>query len=61
MLLNSGVDPQTNKTILPGSTFNETVTAHAVVSGRPQVSIIGYALGWEIKSHGEHNVRISAD
>lgn len=60
MLLNSGVDPHTNKTILPGMTFNETVTAHTIVDGRatiPQVSIVGYGMGWGIESYSGHNVR----
>ncbi|KAI0063207.1 beta-lactamase/transpeptidase-like protein [Artomyces pyxidatus] len=50
MLLNKGVDPRTNKTILPRSAFDTIVSAHSVVSGKPSgspgSSIVGYGLGW---------------
>jgi hypothetical protein len=60
MLLNSGIDPLTNRTILPGTTFKDTITAYTIVRGDPRSPIDGYAMGWSILSHGGQNVRIKA-
>ncbi|KAF7361230.1 Beta-lactamase domain-containing protein [Mycena sanguinolenta] len=48
MLLNSGVDPQTNKTIIPRTTFDLATSAISVAvhKGSALTSIMGYGLGW---------------
>ena len=59
MLLNKGVDPFTQKTILPQSTFDETTTAHALIYGKgivPTMSMMGYGLGWMRYSAQGHEV-----
>ena len=62
-LLNGGVDPVTNKTIIPPSAFAETTTARMVQSGNvtddKTVSIIGYGLGWQRNSYLGHDVSFS--
>ncbi|OBZ74859.1 Penicillin-binding protein 4* [Grifola frondosa] len=48
-LLNSGVNPETNVSVIPRSTFDETTTAHSIVVGKPptpEMSILGYGMGW---------------
>ncbi|PCH42876.1 beta-lactamase/transpeptidase-like protein [Wolfiporia cocos MD-104 SS10] len=57
VLLSKGVDPDTNKTIVPRSAYDEMTTAHAIVSGvatEPDVSIMGYGLGWQRWSYQGH-------
>ncbi|KAI0063206.1 beta-lactamase/transpeptidase-like protein [Artomyces pyxidatus] len=50
MLLNNGVDPRTNNTILPRSAFESIVSAHSIIPGNPfgfpGLSFAGYGLGW---------------
>ncbi|KAI0752773.1 beta-lactamase/transpeptidase-like protein [Daedaleopsis nitida] len=57
-LLNEGVDPVTNRTVVPPSVFIETTTAHTVVSGAAMgdLSIIGYGMGWFRMSYRGHDV-----
>ncbi|OSC96792.1 beta-lactamase/transpeptidase-like protein [Trametes coccinea BRFM310] len=47
-LLNEGVDPRTNRTIIPASTFANMTTARAIQNGvsSPDTSITGYGMGW---------------
>ncbi|PIL26377.1 hypothetical protein GSI_12133 [Ganoderma sinense ZZ0214-1] len=63
MLLNGGVDPYTNKTIVPAWIFDATTTARTIVAGNvtgpPQIpsrSIIGYGLGWARLSYQGHDI-----
>ncbi|CAL1697847.1 unnamed protein product [Somion occarium] len=59
MLLNNGVDPTSNVTILPTSVYDTVTTAHALVLGRalmPSLSMLGYGLGWMRYSAQGHEV-----
>ena len=60
MLLNRGVDPHTNQTVVPPSTFDEMTTAHSVMLGAPPdayTSLAGYGMGWMRQSFQGHDVR----
>ena len=48
VLLNEGVDPRTNVTVVPTSIIDEMITALTIVSGVPAgpLSITGYGMGW---------------
>ncbi|KAJ6510503.1 beta-lactamase/transpeptidase-like protein [Mycena sanguinolenta] len=56
MLLNFGVDPETNKTIIPQTTFDLATSAIsiAVNKGPTLTSIMGYGLGWARLSYCGH-------
>ncbi|KZT69403.1 beta-lactamase/transpeptidase-like protein [Daedalea quercina L-15889] len=59
VLLNEGVEPGSNKTIIPHSAFEEITTAHSITSGKPatpEMSIQGYGLGWLRVSYQGHDV-----
>ncbi|KZT69404.1 beta-lactamase/transpeptidase-like protein [Daedalea quercina L-15889] len=59
VLLNGGVEPNSNTTIIPPSAFEEITTAHSIVTGKPatpEMSIVGYGLGWERSSYQGHDV-----
>ncbi|KLO13809.1 beta-lactamase/transpeptidase-like protein [Schizopora paradoxa] len=58
VLLNKGVDPASNKTVLPRTVYDMVTTAHTLTNGNPaeaqQFSIAGYGMGWlrtSIKGH----------
>ncbi|KAI9067465.1 beta-lactamase/transpeptidase-like protein [Trametes sanguinea] len=57
-LLNQGVDPRTNKTIVPASTFANMTTARAIQNGlsSPDTSITGYGMGWFRMTHKGRDV-----
>ena len=62
MLLNKGVDPHTNRTVVPRLTFDEMTTAHSLMFGQPvdsSQSIMGYGMGWSRVSYAGHDVRRS--
>lgn len=59
VLLNAGVEPVSNTTIIPRSVFDEMTTAHSVVYGSspaPDSSLIGYGMGWDRWSYRGHEV-----
>ncbi|KAM5537978.1 hypothetical protein V8D89_008454 [Ganoderma adspersum] len=58
VLLNEGVVPMTNTTIIPVSVFQEMITARAIVSGvaAGPLSIMGYGMGWFRVSYRGHDV-----
>ncbi|KAJ6595625.1 beta-lactamase/transpeptidase-like protein [Mycena vulgaris] len=58
MLLNSGVDGQTNATIIPRATFDLATSAISVVldKGDNRASIAGYGLGWVRQSYRGHEL-----
>ncbi|PIL33660.1 hypothetical protein GSI_04283 [Ganoderma sinense ZZ0214-1] len=58
VLLNEGVDPLTNASIISVSVFQEMITARAVVSGVAvgPLSIMGYGMGWFRVSYKGHDV-----
>lgn len=59
-LLNFGVSPVNNQTIIPRSVFDEITTAHAITEGNPKssdMSIEGYGLGWRRGSYLGKDVR----
>ncbi|EPS99303.1 hypothetical protein FOMPIDRAFT_114665 [Fomitopsis schrenkii] len=59
VLLNNGVDPVSNTTIIPSSAFEEITTAYSVMEGTPpspEMSIWGYGLGWVTFSYQGHNI-----
>ena len=57
-LLNKGVYPVTNDTIIPLAVFEEMTTARAIVGGvsAGPVSIVGYGMGWFRMSYKGHDV-----
>ncbi|KAI0350602.1 beta-lactamase/transpeptidase-like protein [Trametes cingulata] len=57
-LLNAGVDPRTNTTIIPASIFANMTTARAIERGTPSpdVSITGYGMGWFRFAYKGHDV-----
>ena len=60
MLLNRGVDPNTNQTIVPSAVFAEMTAAHSIMYGAPRdvfTSIGGYGMGWMRGSFQGHDVR----
>lgn len=62
VLLNEGVEPASNKTIIPRSAFEEITTAHSIQAGKPtipEMSIQGYGLGWWRFSYQGHDVCLS--
>ena len=59
MLLNQGVDPATNRTIIPRAAFVEMTTSHVIVDGapaKPLQSLSGYGMGWQRLSFLGHDV-----
>ncbi|KZT23833.1 beta-lactamase/transpeptidase-like protein [Neolentinus lepideus HHB14362 ss-1] len=57
LLLNKGVHPKTNETIISFSAFNEITTAHIVTDGKapnPNLSVAGYGMGWWRQSYRGH-------
>ncbi|KAI5123304.1 hypothetical protein M0805_009325 [Coniferiporia weirii] len=56
VLLNEGVDPLSNKTIIPKSTFEASTTASVIMSGTGsgRQSIAGYGMGWLRTSYLGH-------
>lgn len=61
MLLHEGVDPNTQKTVLPKSVYDTVTTAHSLVLGKglfPSMSLMGYGFGWQRYSAQGHEVCI---
>jgi hypothetical protein len=60
MLLNGGIDPNTNTTIIPSSEFDVITSAHSIVSpnggATAQTSTEVYGLGWGRFSFLGHDV-----
>ena len=58
MLLNEGVNPINNETIVPKSVFQMVTTAHIIIGGArsPEFSISGYGMGWNRVSYQGHEV-----
>jgi len=59
MLLNKGVDPVSNTTVVPRAVFDMVTTAHTIVSGdptTPEQSISGYGMGWVRLSYKGHEI-----
>ncbi|KAL1945494.1 hypothetical protein VTO73DRAFT_2345 [Trametes versicolor] len=56
-LLNGGVDPRTNITIVPASVLANMTTSRAIESGVPalDISIVGYGMGWFRQSYKGHD------
>lgn len=57
VLLNQGVHPKTNETIIPRSAFEEVTTAHVITDGKgplADLSIAGYGMGWWRQSYRGH-------
>nr|GAT58962.1 predicted protein [Mycena chlorophos] len=56
-VLNHGVDPRTNQTIISKSTFDLATSAISVLSetGNPFASIMGYGMGWIRFSYRGHD------
>lgn len=60
-LLNSGVYPATNVTVIPKEAFEEITGTHFIVSSSPKsadVSISGYGMGWERWSYHGYDVSL---
>ncbi len=59
MLLHGGVNPYTNRTVVPRSVFDEMTRAHSIVIGqpvKPLTSLTGYGMGWLRTSLLGHDV-----
>ncbi|GJE94200.1 beta-lactamase/transpeptidase-like protein [Phanerochaete sordida] len=59
MLLNAGVDPVTNKTIIPREALDTITASHALVLTRPTASwfsVVTYGMGWSMMSYQGHNI-----
>jgi len=63
MLLNGGVDPNTNATIISPAEFDVITSGHSIVSpavsetrGQPGFSTELYGLGWTTFSYAGHNI-----
>jgi hypothetical protein len=58
MILNGGVDPDTNVTIIPSAEFEVITSAHSIVSpdASAQSSTLVYGLGWLRISYIGHDV-----
>ena len=60
-MLNGGVDPVTNKTIIPRSAYDAVTSARSVEFAAPRskdMSIVAYGMGWERSSFLGHSVSI---
>ncbi|EIM80585.1 beta-lactamase/transpeptidase-like protein [Stereum hirsutum FP-91666 SS1] len=58
-LMNSGIDPRTNQSIIPRSAFEEATTAHNILDGKPGasgLSIMGYGMAWGRMSYQGHDI-----
>ncbi|KLO13824.1 beta-lactamase/transpeptidase-like protein [Schizopora paradoxa] len=59
VLLNKGVDPISNETIIPRPVFNIVTTAHTLMNGNPRLqesSIVAYGMGWWRRSFKGHEM-----
>ena len=69
VLINKGVTPDTNITVIPRSVFDAVTTTTTIVKGRGSVSsyydvpisISGYGMGWSRQSIDGHEVRVYVD
>lgn len=58
-LLNGGVEPMENATIIPPAAFDEITTAQILIEGKssqPNFSISGYGMGWVRGSYQGYEV-----
>jgi hypothetical protein len=62
VLLNGGIDPNTNVTIIPPAQFEVITSAHSIVipDANAQVSTEVYGLGWSRLSYLGHDVSESS-
>lgn len=61
MMLNGGVNPTNNQTIIPKAGHDEVTTGHVVDNGQataPALSVSGYGLGWDRFSYRGHEVSV---
>lgn len=59
MMVNEGVDPVSNRTILSKSTYKAVATASSIVIGsaaNERTSIVGYGMGWMRTSYRGNEV-----
>lgn len=62
MMLNEGVDPMTNATIIPKTVIQEITTASVILSGvgpNENTSITGYGMGWGRFSYKGYDVSLN--
>ncbi|EMD32801.1 hypothetical protein CERSUDRAFT_118507 [Gelatoporia subvermispora B] len=57
-MINGGVDPWANTSVIPKSVVDEITTSRTIMDGRgsPDVSIQGYGLGWGRLSYRGHEI-----
>ncbi|GJE94211.1 beta-lactamase/transpeptidase-like protein [Phanerochaete sordida] len=58
-LLNAGLDPVTNKTIIPREAFDTMTASHSLAMTKPAASwfsVLTYGMGWKIMSYQGHNI-----
>jgi hypothetical protein len=58
MILNGGIDPDTNVTIIPSAQFDVITSAHSIVVPNPNAeeSTLVYGLGWFRETFIGHDV-----
>ncbi|OCH90085.1 beta-lactamase/transpeptidase-like protein [Obba rivulosa] len=61
IFLNRGVNPVNNETFIPKSAFEEMTKSYAIMQGTadrktPELSIIGYGMGWFRQSYSGHDI-----
>ena len=58
MILNGGIDPNTNATIIPSAQFDVITSAHSIVTPYPNAeeSAVVYGLGWFRETFIGHDV-----
>ncbi len=62
MILNHGIDPHTNVTIIPSAQFDVITSAHSIVSPNvtAETSTTLYGLGWFRSTIVGHDVSVKA-
>ena len=64
MLINGGVNPHTNETVVPKSVIEAVTAAYSIEVGyglSPDESIVGYGMGWSRSTYKGHEVCIISD
>ena len=59
MLINGGVDPYSNRTVIPSPVLREITTAYTIMLGAPPqeyFSLVGYSTGWSRLALRGHDV-----
>ncbi|OCH90097.1 beta-lactamase/transpeptidase-like protein [Obba rivulosa] len=58
-LINGGINPWTNTSVIPESVVQETTTSITITTGRapaPELSLLGYAMAWHRSTYRGHEI-----